>query len=45
MSNNKFRPFDPVTRAEFSTALSRMLFSTVDGDPYYITHLKKLKIE
>ena len=42
---DKFRPFDDVTRAEFVTALSRMLFSTPDGDPYYVTHIKKLKEE
>ena len=41
----EFRPNDLVTRAEFATALSRMLFSTPDGDPYYITHLAKLKAE
>ena len=45
MPDNKFRPFDYVTRAEFATALSRMLFSTPDGDPYYVTHLAKLKEE
>ena len=39
----KFRPFDPVTRAEFATALSRLLYWTVDwSDFYYTTHLKKL---
>ena len=42
---NKFRPNDEVTRAEFATALSRMLYNTSDGQPYYITHLKKLKQE
>ncbi|MBR7036364.1 S-layer homology domain-containing protein [bacterium] len=26
MKNNKFRPNDEVTRAEFATALSRMLY-------------------
>ena len=45
MSNNKFRPFDLVTRAEFATALSRMLFSTPDWNPYYSTHLSTLKEE
>lgn len=45
MPDNKFRPFDLVTRAEFATALSRMLFSTPDGDPYYVTHIEKLKEE
>ncbi len=42
---DKFRPFDMVTRAEFATALSRMLYGTEDGDPYYSTHLAKLKEE
>ena len=42
---DKFRPNDLVTRAEFATALSRMLFSTPDWDPYYVTHLAKLKEE
>jgi hypothetical protein len=28
MSNNKFRPNDEVTRAEFATALSRLLYNT-----------------
>ena len=45
MPNNKFRPNDLVTRAEFATALSRMLFSTPDWNPYYSTHLAKLKAE
>ena len=45
MLNNKFRPNDEVTRAEFGTALSRMLYSTPDGKPYYSTHLEKLKSE
>ena len=41
---DKFRPFDPVTRKEFWTALSRMLFGLEDWtDVYYSTHLKKLK--
>lgn len=44
---DKFRPDDLVTRWEFATALSRMLFSTSDGeyestDIYYTNHLKKL---
>jgi hypothetical protein len=30
MPNNKFRPDDEVTRAEFATALSRMLYQTSD---------------
>ena len=42
MPNNNFRPNDEVTRAEFATALSRMLYSTPDGNPYYVTHLAKL---
>ena len=41
-----FRPFDLVTRAEFGTALSRMLFGLEDWtDSYYSTHLAKLKAE
>ena len=40
---NKFRPYDPVTRAEFSTALSRMLYGLEDWtDNYYSTHINKL---
>ncbi len=43
MPNNNFRPFDWVTRAEFATALSRLLFDTPDWkDFYYTTHLDKL---
>ncbi|MBR4634214.1 S-layer homology domain-containing protein [bacterium] len=30
MKDNKFRPYDEVTRAEFATALSRLLYSTSD---------------
>ncbi|MBQ5945680.1 hypothetical protein IJL65_04860 [bacterium] len=45
MPDNEFRPFDMVTRAEFGTALSRMLYKLADGDPYYVTHLAKLKEE
>jgi len=41
---DKFRPYDPVTRKEFGTSLSRMLFGLADGtNLYYETHLKKLK--
>ena len=41
-----FRPNDLVTRAEFWTALSRLLFGTPDGEgAYYETHLKKLMEE
>ena len=42
---NKFRPNDIVTRAEFWTALSRMLYWIPDGNPYYVPHLNKLKSE
>jgi len=47
MPNNNFRPNDEVTRAEFATALSRMLYHTSDGeyrstDKYYTNHMKKL---
>ena len=40
-----FRPNDNVTRAEFWTVLSRLLFNLKDWDPYYSTHLAKLKAE
>jgi hypothetical protein len=41
-----FRPYDTVTRAEFATALSRMLFWLKDGnDAYYTTHINKLYVE
>lgn len=41
-----FRPNDFVTRAEFWTVLSRMLFNTEDWvDKYYSNHLAKLKSE
>ena len=44
--NNKFRPNDLVTRAEFATALSRMLYKIADWkDKYYSTHLAKLMEE
>ena len=47
MPNNKFRPNDEVTRAEFATALSRMVYHTSDGEykstpKYYIHHMEKL---
>ena len=43
---DKFRPFDLVTRAEFGTALSRMLYDTADWEKaYYETHLAKLMEE
>ena len=43
----KFRPFDLVTRAEFGTALSRMLYGLEDGEwnEWYSTHLAKLMEE
>lgn len=41
-----FRPNETVTRAQFGTALSRMLYGLADGkDHYYSTHLAKLKKE
>ena len=44
MPDNKFRPNDTVTRAEFVTALSRMKYWTKDGkDVYYSTHMNLLK--
>ena len=50
MPNHKFRPNDIVTRAEFITALSRLLYSTSDGEyrstsKYYVHHMEKLKKE
>jgi hypothetical protein len=47
MPNNKFRPNDEVTRAEFATALSRMIYLTSDWEykstaKYYIHHMEKL---
>lgn len=40
----KFRPYDTVTRAEFATALSRLLYWTKDWENYYYsTHLEVLK--
>ena len=44
---NKFRPNDEVSRAEFATALSRLLYQTTDGEykstkEYYIPHMAKL---
>ena len=47
---NNFRPNDEVTRAEFATALSRMLYNTSDGEykwtwKYYIHHIEKLMEE
>ena len=47
MPNNKFRPNDEVSRAEFATALSRLLYQTTDGEykstsKYYTPHMAKL---
>ena len=44
---NNFRPDDEVSRAEFATALSRMLYNTSDWqykstDKYYTNHMSKL---
>lgn len=41
---DNFRPNDTVVRAEFGTALSRMIYGISDWkDQYYSTHLAKLK--
>jgi hypothetical protein len=50
MKNNEFRPNDEVTRAEFVTSLSRLLYSTEDWEykstkRYYEPHIEKLKEE
>ena len=48
MKNNNFRPNDEVTRAEFATALSRMLYDTEDwkwNTKYYEPHMAKLYTE
>ena len=50
MPNNKFRPNDEVSRAEFVTALSRLLYQTADGEykstsKYYTHHIEKLENE
>lgn len=46
MPKNNFRPNDLVTRWEFATALSRMLYGIEDWkDKYYSTHLAKLMEE
>ena len=42
---DKFRPSDEVTRGEFATALSRMLYWTSNWNPYYNPHISKLKQE
>ena len=50
MPNNKFLPYNYVTRAEFATALSRLLYNTSDWEyemtsKYYIPHINKLAYE
>ena len=48
IKNNKFRPYDEVTRAEFATALSRLLYWTKDWKwqiKYYEPHISKLHNE
>ena len=50
MPNNEFRPKDYVTRWEFATALSRMVYGTSDGkyrqtSKYYTMHIQKLESE
>jgi hypothetical protein len=47
VKNNEFRPNDEVTRAEFSAALSRLLYHTDEWNykwtwKYYIPHVAKL---
>ena len=47
MKNNEFRPNDEVTRAEFASALSRLLYQTEEWNyrwtwKYYIPHVAKL---
>lgn len=45
IKSNKFRPYDTVTRAEFATVLSRLLYSTEDWKwkvKYYEPHMTKL---
>jgi hypothetical protein len=44
----RFRPYDTVTRAEFATVLSRMIYKITDGywsTKYYEPHINKLKQE
>jgi hypothetical protein len=45
MPNNTFRPYDTISRAEFGTALSRVLWGEENngGTPYYAKHLDALK--
>lgn len=45
MPDNKFRPYDEVPRAEFITALSRMIFWIADWKwkiEYYVPHMTKM---
>ena len=47
VKDNEFRPNDWVTRAEFTTALSRLLYKTEEWEykwtsKYYIPHIVKL---
>jgi hypothetical protein len=50
VKDNKFRPKDSVTRAEFGTVLSRILWwdkydvkNATKSNPYYVKHLNALK--
>ncbi len=50
MLNNEFLPYNYVTRAEFVTALSRLLYNTPDWEyewtsEYYTNHMNKLSQE
>ena len=47
MRYNKFYPYSLVTRAEFATALSRLLYRIEDwvGNYYYSPHINKLRRE
>ena len=40
---DNFRPYENVTRSEFWTILSRLVFWVSDWIPYYQTHLNTLK--
>jgi len=47
MKNNEFRPNDEVTRGEFASALSRLLYNTPEWEykstwKYYVPHIAKL---
>jgi hypothetical protein len=44
---SSFRPYDTISRAEFGTALSRVLWDDANegGTPYYAKHLDALKAE